>query len=131
MASRFSIKEWKVLARAYVLLVKYQLLLPFHSPQMVRESILEESETKAGSNNLNLSKKKLLELFRVAWRCQLIKPKCLATSLAQQAFLSEFSSRDELRIGIKKEGDRLLAHAWCEEKMVKNPDFKPLDLLEP
>lgn len=98
---------------------------------MVHESIFQKSKAKIRLNDLSLTKKKLLELFRVAWRYQLKKPKCLATSLAQQVFLSNFSSRDKLRIGIKKEGGRLLAHAWCEEKMVKNSDFKPLDLLEP
>lgn len=118
------------MAQAYFLLIKYQLLLPFHSSQMVRESIFQEPNTKNGVSDLPLPKKKLLELFRVAWRYQLKKPACLATSLAEQTFLSGFSSSGKLRIGVKKEGGQLSAHAWCENKTMKNSDFKPLDLLE-
>lgn len=118
------------MAGAYFLLIKYQFLLPFRSSQMVSESIFQESGMRVRLNDLSLSKKKLLELFRIAWRYQLIKPKCLATSLAQQAFLSGCSSSGKLRIGVRKEGGQLLAHAWCENKTMKNPDFERLDLLE-
>lgn len=70
-------------------------------------------------------------MFRIAWRHQLIRPKCLAASLAQQAFLMRFGRPGVWRIGVKKEGERLHAHAWVEAGAPAGAGFHPLSTWPP
>ncbi len=52
----------------------------------------------------------------VAARHHLYPMRCVPRSLALRAFLAEEGIATELRIGVRKEGERLAAHAWIEHR---------------
>lgn len=56
--------------------------------------------------------KRLSDLASVAGRHHLRPMRCLERSLAVQALLSRHGELAELRIGVQRDGGRLVAHAW-------------------
>ncbi|HEV7670201.1 MAG TPA: lasso peptide biosynthesis B2 protein [Thermoanaerobaculia bacterium] len=52
----------------------------------------------------------------VAARHHLYPMLCVPRALALRSFLAEEGVETELRIGVRKEGDRLAAHAWVEHR---------------
>lgn len=125
-ALSLSFPQWEMTGWAYFYLIKTQFLLLLSSSQSVERALTQERPAKL-SNRLNERRgayKELLSFFRLAWRYQFKKPKCLATSLAQQTFLRHYGFPTQFRIGIRKVEEQLQAHAWCEDK---NLDFHPLE----
>ena len=116
-----------MIVEAYFLILKTQFLA-FSFPARLAEKALASGPAKdpAWAPSMD-TKKKLLSLFRIAWRYQLKKPRCLSTSLAQQAFLKRHGFPTRFRIGVQKAGE-FRAHAWCEDVEPKSP-FHPLETL--
>jgi len=56
----------------------------------------------------------LLRCFQIAAGHHLYRPACLPRSIALQHFLQRHGHPAVLRIGVRKEGGRLRAHAWVE-----------------
>lgn len=52
----------------------------------------------------------------VAARHHVYPMRCVPRALALRSFLAEEGIVTELRIGVRKEGDRLAAHAWIEHQ---------------
>jgi len=50
----------------------------------------------------------------VAARHHLYPMRCVSRALALRSFLAEEGIASDLRFGVRKEGDRLAAHAWIE-----------------
>jgi len=113
-ASRFSLKEWKILTKAYFLLLKAQVFLLFLPQQSVEKALAGPKYFHHSEKLPFLPKLKLLELFRIAWRYQPLKPNCLPTSLALQTFLTRYGFPAQLQIGVRKENGGLKAHSWVE-----------------
>ncbi len=51
---------------------------------------------------------------------------CLVESLALKRYLSKHNLHMPVVLGIKKEGGRLVAHAWIEGLYKENNDFTPI-----
>lgn len=113
---------------AYYYLIKTQFLLLLSSPQSVERTLTQERPAKL-SNRLSegggSSYKELLSFFRLAWRYQFLKPRCLPTALAQRALMAHYGFRNSVRIGVKKKNGQLHAHAWCEE--FERNRYQPLE----
>ena len=132
-AFSFSPKQWRLFLSAYGLLLRARFLVRFFSAQAVEKalagngSVAHQEPNEAVSapraallsrqNNNITSKTELLDLFRLAWRYQWKRPKCLATSLAKQLFLERYGIPTNLRIGVHKQDNKLLGHAWCEDSL--------------
>lgn len=114
-ASTFSLQEWKVIIVAYYLFLKVRFLLLFLPAQIVEKALFPAPKDAPKHSVFSFSKQRILSLFRIAWRYQLNRPKCLQTSLAQRTFLAHFGFASQLFIGVKKEHGRLRAHAWCKD----------------
>ena len=57
---------------------------------------------------------RVAQLVELAARRGAVRTKCLATSVALQSLLANTGLSTELRIGVRKRGTRLEAHAWVE-----------------
>ena len=134
-ASSFSIPQWKIIAAAYYFLLKIRFLLLFFPLPLVERALVQKSKAESSPS---FRPTELLNLFRIAWRYQWKRPRCLSTSLAQQLFLAHYGFSAQLRIGVQKKGLGLQAHAWCEEtsqaksrsKTPQNP-FQTVEVLPP
>ena len=113
-ASGFSAAQWKMIAQAYFFLLKARLLLLFFPLSLVQKAMFPTDcdDSKRLPSHLQ---RELLSFFKTARRYQMTKPNCLATSLALQAFLTHYGFSTRIRIGVRKEGEALQAHAWCEK----------------
>ena len=129
-ALSFSTLQWKTFLTAYFLLLQAQWRVLVSSQKIVEKTLFEKSAGKSPKGAL--SKKELFDLFRLAWRYQIIKPNCLPTSLALQAFLSRYGFAGQIRIGVRKEDEKLKAHAWLEtgSEDILSDLYDPLDVLE-
>ncbi len=58
----------------------------------------------------------IARLFRIATRNHVWSPNCLRRSLALYYILSRSGLRAKLRLGVKRENNELLGHAWIEYK---------------
>lgn len=58
----------------------------------------------------------LAHLVDLAARHGVVRAKCLATSIALQSLLASAGFPADLRIGVRKHGLRLEAHAWVEHE---------------
>ena len=115
-ASTLSLSEWHILATAYFCFFKTYLHLWLH-PQHYIDKLLTvratpSSQSGAGPHRLS----ELMRIFHIARSYQFQKPKCLATSLAQQTFLASFGIPATFHIGVKNEKGKFEAHAWCESE---------------
>jgi hypothetical protein len=63
--------------------------------------------------------------LEVASRYQLVDARCLHRSLALHCWLRREKIPSELRIGVRKDGDTLSAHAWVELEGCVVNDYPP------
>lgn len=124
-ASQFSFAQWKTLGRAYYHLLRTRLLLRFFPLFFIKKACIQTPLSQISSRDPKA--KELIGLFHIAWRYQWRRPKCLVTSLAKRSFLLDYGLASPFHIGIKKESEKLQAHAWCEEK---NHEFQALEPLQ-
>ena len=114
-AFRFSRPEWKAILRAYFFLVKTRFLISWCSLPSVEEA-LSSTQPSPRQPPRRFSEKELVILFRLAWRYQLPRPKCLATALARRLFLAHYGHSVTFQIGVRKDANEFQAHAWCGSK---------------
>ncbi|MCM8812186.1 MAG: lasso peptide biosynthesis B2 protein [Candidatus Omnitrophica bacterium] len=55
----------------------------------------------------------LIRAFRTAQRNQPLRPTCLVSAIAERIFLERHGVSARVRIGVRKEGKGIHAHAWC------------------
>lgn len=107
-------REWRVLAEAwaFLLLVGVALrCLPLAQVQRLcaRLAGLPRRRPAPGARL-----GRLVHLIELAARNHLCRIRCLERALALQALLERRGVASELRIGVRREGARLAAHAWLE-----------------
>jgi hypothetical protein len=61
---------------------------------------------------------RIARMVQIAARRGPVRAKCLPASLALQALLARAGVASELRVGVRKRGARLEAHAWVEHEGV-------------
>lgn len=121
--------ERRFLRKAWLLLLAVSMALrclPLPRVQaLLRRVPLSHRSRQNGSA---IAADRLASLVRVAARCQPWKVSCLERSLVLQATLSGDGPRPELRIGVRRDGRALQAHAWVE--IEGRPVGEALDLTD-
>jgi len=112
-AGKLSWGEWADLIRVWWLLVGFDLALrtlPFPRVRRFAEKVRtvhrEEDAWKTIENKQ--------ATMHIARRNHLYEMGCLREALALQRTLGREGMKAELKIGVRKEGDQLEAHAWLE-----------------
>ena len=113
-AFHFSLPEWKAVLFAYFFLLKARFLTSWCALPSVENALSTPPLLRQPARRF--SQKELADLFRLAWRYQLPRPKCLATALAQRLFLAHYGHAETFRIGVRKDANGFQAHAWCGGK---------------
>ncbi len=138
MALSLSRRDWWILAQAWFGLLAVDLglrTLPF---KRLLELLAVKRETGAvASADTSFQIPRVQCLVGIAARNHLYPMSCLRQALVLQRLLAGRGIRAELRIGVRKEADRLHAHAWVEYagQVVSGPStiqdhFSPLMALE-
>ena len=97
------------LAWAYLLLSDLALrILPLPRAERLLARL------SAGRRESGLSPERLAQLTGIAARHHLRKMVCLPQSLALQALLRRQGLSSELRLGVRRDGGTVHAHAWVE-----------------
>ncbi len=113
---RLSRHEKWILAQAWILLLTIDLglrLLPFSMIQQ-RTARHRESQHRPSAEEDTAIIHQVQRLVDIAARHHLYPMSCLRRALALQWLLGRQGIVTELRIGVRKEDDTLLAHAWVE-----------------
>lgn len=119
---RFSALEWTaqtLFLRALVLLPLMELSLRLRGFEATRSTLRKTlSHPSTQSDSISLNKRIALSAHMVnaADRHGLIHPSCLVKSLTLWWLLGRRGIPSELRIGVRKEGGNLEAHAWVERE---------------
>jgi hypothetical protein len=104
------------LAQAWILLLLVDLslgLLPFRRIQQAMAKVGKRgTPVPIGAPWFTIQRH--LRLVRAAARHHLYPMGCLRQSLVLQSLLARRGIRTDLRMGVRKEGQRLSAHAWLE-----------------
>ncbi|HJX26490.1 MAG TPA: lasso peptide biosynthesis B2 protein [Thermoanaerobaculia bacterium] len=104
--------ERRLLVAAWLLLLAVWAALRCMSLPRVQALLHRVSRSRlAGSA---IAAERLARLVRTAARCQPWKVSCLERSLVLQAILSGSGSPPQLKIGVRRDGEALQAHAWVE-----------------
>jgi hypothetical protein len=102
------------LARAWAYLLVAKAALPvLPLPQV--ETLLERLPGGSSDGLETLPTERLVSLVDVAARHHLRPMTCLPRSLALKALLRRQGVEADLRIGVRRDDGRLLAHAWIEQ----------------
>ena len=113
-AFRLSLPEWEAVLFAYSFLLKAHFLASCRAIPSVEKALSTPPLLRQPSRRF--SEKELADLFRIAWRYQLPRPKCLATALARRLFLARYGHSVTFQIGVRKDANGFQAHAWCGGK---------------
>ena len=118
-ARRLTLGEWQVLGEAWICLLFVHLTLPFLQLERVQRVL---GGLQAGARRSRAPREepipRLVALTRMATRLQPGRIRCLQRSLALQLVLRRRGVATELCIGVRREGARLLAHAWLDHEGV-------------
>jgi len=109
-------RDWAVLAQAWLLLLAVDWCLRALSFRRVQRLVAlgrRRAGEAAGDTALAIAGR-LQKLVDVAARNHLYPMGCLRRSLALQWLLGRRGIVAELRIGVRREGEGLRAHAWLE-----------------
>ena len=106
-----SVREWRVLLLALVLLPAIGFVLRFGGLARTRRAIDALVRPVRGEA---MPPSQIARLVSVAARRGPLRARCLAQSLTLQGLLHRSGASGELRIGVRKVGDRFEAHAWVE-----------------
>ena len=123
------LRRLKALERpAQSLLLRAMLLLPlvslslrwrgFRATQAMLERFVSNGAPSQDSAELDRRAALTARMVSVADRTGLVHPSCLAKSLTLWWLLMRQGIAAELRIGIRKENEKMAAHAWVERKGV-------------
>ncbi len=102
------------LARAWTYLLVAKAALPVLPLSQV-ETLLERLPGGSSDGMERLPADRLVGLVDVAARHHLRPMTCLPRSLALKALLRRQGDEADLRIGVRRDAGRLLAHAWIEQ----------------
>ena len=105
--------------RALVVLPLVGLSLKFRGFEATRSALrktLSRATPPADSDSLNKQIALTAHMVNAADRHGLVHPSCLVKSLAMWWLLGRQGITSQLRVGIRKEGGNLEAHAWVERE---------------
>jgi len=108
--------DWQLFVRAYVALALIDLGLR----RWGYHRLLDRLERRAASPRREprpedgVRAQRYSHWLAVAARSHVVEARCLHQSLALQAWLRRERLPSELRIGVRKNNDELMAHAWIE-----------------
>jgi len=121
-ALTLSIGDWWILWQAWILLLVFDLRLrrlPFKQVQRLAANEQETHATQADGADETIrctqpTIGRMQHLVGIAARHHLYPMTCLRQSLALQWLLGRQGITTDLRIGVRKDEDKLNAHAWLE-----------------
>jgi len=90
----------------------------FRATQAMLERFVSNGSPSQDSAELDSRAALTAHMVSVADRTGLVNPSCLAKSLTLWWLLMRQGIAAELRIGIRKENEKMAAHAWVERKGV-------------
>jgi hypothetical protein len=114
-ARRFSAGDWRVLARAWCLLLLVDVglrVLPFRRVQRVVPPVAYGLAGSAEETAAAI--RRLRRLVDIAARNHLYPMTCLRRALVLQRMLAQRGIATKLQFGVRKEAGALAAHAWLE-----------------
>jgi len=114
LARQISFLDWLILIEAWGMLLFFHLALRCVSYETLKTSSRRMSSEISEPVRALLSAQKYQHLIGRASRLHLLPMTCLARSLALCWMLNRRGIPAEIRIGVKKSWDRILAHAWIE-----------------
>lgn len=109
--------DWAVAARAWVLLPLISLalrVLPLHRLEELVAAGREPAAAAAAPAERAAEVRRLRRLVAAAAHRLPFTPQCLPRSLCLLHLLSRRGIDAELRIGVRRQAERLTAHAWLE-----------------
>ena len=115
-ALSLSWSEWGVLIRGWLLLFFVDLALRSFSFTSVRRLLFRKNQN-AGFCEESPAFSEALQIYRlvqIAARHHIYPMSCLRRALVLRRLLSDHGIVTELRFGVQKSADGLLAHAWVE-----------------
>jgi hypothetical protein len=137
-ALTFSRGDWGILLKAWIWLLYIDLLLrtqPFPRVQQIvshQHKVQGEMPPDRAWDIIRSNQRFVM----LAARLHLYRMQCLRQALTLRALLGEHGIPTELRLGVRREAERFLAHAWLEyegqsiELSNGYEYFKPLISLE-
>ena len=145
---RFNALDWRaqsLFLRAAVLLPVVALSLRLRglrATQATLEAFLstsgERNHQRPADRSMAKDASEIARMVQAASRYGVMRPTCLEKSLALWWFLGRRGIASSLRIGTRKNGNRLEAHAWIElggralnETGGPIPDYAPFDAALP
>ncbi len=137
-ALSFHLSDWSILLRAWVWLLRVDLLLrtrPFARVQVTMERWSKPRRALPPEQAWEQIRR-YQRFVILAARLHLYPMRCLRQSLALQVMLGGQGIATTLRIGVRKEAEQFWAHAWLEyegqsiELSNSYETFKPLAPLE-
>ena len=105
--------------RAFVMMPLVGLSLKFRGFEATRATLrrtLLHATAQIDSNSLNKQIALTAHMVNAADRHGLVHPSCLVKSLTLWSLLGRQGIASELRVGVRKEGGNLEAHAWVERE---------------
>ncbi len=122
-----SLRRFSALERtAQMLFLRALVLLPFvglslrlrgfESTRTTLQKTISPTTSRLDSNSLNKQIALTAHMVNAADRHGLVHPSCLPKSLTLWCLLGQQGIASQLRVGIRKEGGKLEAHAWVERE---------------
>ncbi len=115
-ALTLSTGEWGIFIKAWFLLIYFDILLRNQSYRRIKKYLDDKAQGVSGANS-----GKAWEVIRRNQRCVILAARnhiyimgCLRQALALKWLLGRQGVPTEVRFGVRKEADQLLAHAWLE-----------------
>lgn len=110
-AAALSPHDWLLVAEAWVELARARAMLSLDAAKAVRGALDRPALPPGNERDLP---PQLLEMFLVAANHHVFRLTCLPKALALKRMLERRRLVPHLRIGARKEGPKLLGHAWVE-----------------
>lgn len=110
-AAALSPYDWLLVAEAWIELGRARAMLSFDAAKAVRGALDRTDRPQSEERDLP---PQLLEMFHVAANHHLFRLNCLPKALALKRILERRRLAPYLMIGARKEGPKLLGHAWIE-----------------
>ncbi len=124
VAGGLTVRDWFTLAEAWGLLLYFRLALRRRSFESLERSIRVTPKAAIGpSSGLELAGR-LQRLVGQASKLHLLSMTCLVRALTLQWMLGSRGTPAQVRIGARKAGEGMTAHAWVEVdgQMVGEPE---------
>ena len=117
---RLSRTERALLLRALAILPMAALGLQLAGLKRIQSALLLLSPARPGANTGDAAAyaKQVARWVSVAARHGPYRAKCLPSALALQSILRRHGIESDLRLGVRRESDRIEAHAWIEHRGV-------------